>query len=371
MAGGNGEPGKILLVGDYVWPWYQDACAAALESLGCRVVRFGWFEDFRHRVPGRIEPVFNSFLKRAQYRLLTGPAVWQVNRRLIRVAQAERPDVVWFYNVRLISPATVKKLREILPDAVFCQYANDNPFSEDAKRGFWRNFIASIPYFHHHFTYRHRNIDDFRRHGSKRTHLLRSYFIPEADHPEPPENIPARFKCDVVFAGHYEDDGRVALLEAVSRAGFKLNLFGGGWEEAGTRIGPDSPLRAHFPIAPVTDADYRYAISGAKVALCFLSSLNQDTYTRRSFQIPAMRTCMLSQHTDDLATLYRPDTDAVFFSDERQLLAQLDRLVRDDNLRSAIAESGYRRVLADGHDVKSRMAEFLEKISTDRHGELQ
>lgn len=352
---------RILLVGDYMWPWYQEACAEALETHGCKVERFGWCDDFRHWLPERSEPVYHSLSHRVQHRLQFGPVVWKVNQRLIKAAEWINPDIVWFFNVQLISSATVKKLRRLLPNATFCQYANDNPFSRAAKPSLWRNYLASIGYFDLHFSYRRNNIVDYRRYGSMNVHLLRSYFIPEVDYPEPMDKIPERFKCDVVFAGHYEDDGRVEMLEAICEAGFNLRLYGGGWNAALPKLRAKSLLRAHFPVSPVTGVDYRYAICGAKVALCFLSTLNQDTYTRRSFQIPAMKTAMLSQYTDDLATLFRPDVEVMFFRNATELLDKLRLLVNDPILRTTIAEAGYRRVYADGHDVRARMGVWLKE----------
>lgn len=198
-------------------------------------------------------------------------------------------------------------------------------------------------------------------------HLLRSYFIPEEDYPVSQAEIPDRFRCDVVFAGHYEDDSRVEMLEAICEAGYHLNLFGGGWDVALPKLRPDSPLRAKYPISPATKADYRYAIGGAKVALCFLSTLNHDTYTRRSFQIPAMKTAMLSQYTEDLATLYEPDQEAVFFRDQQELLDMLARLLGDEAWRQSVAEAGYAKVYAAGHNVGSRMRVWLQEVQQHRN----
>lgn len=358
---------RIFLVGDYMWPWYQEICATALERHGCEVERFGWFDDFRHWREGHSEPFFHSLWHRIQYRLRAGPTVWQVYRRLMRCALAVQPDVVWFYNVQLIAPRIVKALKRALPQAIFVQYANDNPFSAAAKPGIWRHYLNSIPLFDVHFVFRHSNIVDYQRYGAKSIHLLRSYFIPEENYPVPPKEIPNHFKCDVVFAGHYEDDGRVEMLEAICDAGYRLNLFGGGWEAALPKLHSDSPLRAKYPISPVTKADYRYAICGAKIALCFLSSLNQDTYTRRSFEIPAMKVTMLSQYTEDLARLYEEDREVAFFRNKQELLNNLSKLLGNNQWRQSVAEAGYTKVYAAGHDVDSRMKVWLEDIQKHRH----
>lgn len=351
-----------MIVGDYAWPWYHDACASAMEELGCNVERFGWFDDFKYWEEGHTEPFYKSFLHRLQYRFQFGPVVYNVTRRLIKEAQRKNPDVIWFYNVHLIGKNTLKNLKRSLPKTLFLQYSNDDPFSKNGTTFLWRKFLASIPFFDLHFVYRKHNIEDFKSYGIKESFLLRAYFIKEEDFPVPTENVPKKFNCDVVFAGHYEDDGRVEMLESICEAGYKLNLFGGGWARALKKLDKKSPLLNLYPIAPVTGDEYRYAISGAKVAMCFLSTLNNDTYTRRNFQIPAMKTAMLSQHTMDLISLYEPDKEAMFFKNKEEMLKKLEILVNDKNLRESVSEGGYQRVYADGHDVVSRMEMLLDII---------
>ena len=350
---------KIMLVGEYAWPWYQEACARALEYSGCQVIRFGWFERFKKWLPGKGEPVFLSFDRRMQYRFLLGPQILGINQDLKKVALREKPDVIWFYNVQLVYPQTVSSLRELLPKTIFCQYTNDNPFATEVPRSIWRHFINSIPLFDLHFAYRKDNIPDFKRSGAKDVFLLRSYFIPEIDQYIPREEIEDKYICDVVFSGHYENDGRIEALEAICKAGFKLKLYGGGWHAAKARLSPDSPLRVHYPIEHVMGLDYNKAICGAKVALCFLSTLNKDTYTRRSFQIPAMKVAMLSERSDDLEGLFEDRQEAVFFSDTGDLLEKLKWLCEDPLDNDRIAQGGLRRVYLDGHSVNDRMKEFL------------
>lgn len=170
----------------------------------------------------------------------------------------------------------------------------------------------------------------------------------------------------MVFAGHYEDDGRVEYLNAICRAGFNLNLFGSGWQDALKRFELEPFLRSKYPISPVFGADYRYAICGAKVALCFFSTLNCDTYTRRNFQIPAMRVAMLSEYTDDMASLFRPDFEACYFRTPEEMLEQLSRLLRNADFRNEIAVAGYNRVYADNHSVVGRMETWLNQIAKIR-----
>lgn len=353
---------KVLVVGEYAWPWYQEACAEALETLECNVVRFGWLEHFKRWKPGKTEPIYRSLWHRLEYRLLDGFIVRRVNRDLIKVAVTEVPDVVWLYSAVLVHPETIRTLRRHLPRAVFCQSTNDNPFSKGARSALWRHFIGSIPLFDLHFAFRLSNIDDFVRCGAKEVRLMMAYFVPEVDFPINRDQVEPKFLCDVVFAGHYEDDGRMDALEAICSAGFTVKLFGGGWNAARDRLSQDSPLHALFPVQPVTGRDYTQAICGAKIALCFLSTLNEDTYTRRSFQIPAMKVAMLSQRTEDLCRMFTEGKEVVFFSNTDELMKCVEWLLGNPTVRQNIADGGHSRVYMDGHDVKSRMQQWLDCV---------
>src|SRR5262249_53925609 len=158
------------------------------------------------------------------------------------------------------------------------------------------------------YAYRHRNIDDYIRAGARRTLLLRSYFIPEDDFPEPPHSGEHHLVNDIAFVGHFEDDGRLESMRALATGGLRPVVFGTGWPAATAESGP-----ASLDLKPPVYADrYRRAVSGAKIALTFLSRINQDTYTRRTFQIPAMGTFQLSEYTPDLATLFTEGRDIEF-----------------------------------------------------------
>lgn len=353
---------KIVVVGDFMWSWYQDVAADNLMSHGCTVIKFGWFNDFWYKSDNSIEPIFKSIFHKLQYRYQFGPLLFLIQNRLIETIDREKPNVLFCYNVTIFSSSFIKSIKQKFPKLILCQYANDNPFSLTAKKMYWRNFTDSIKYFDLHYVFRTSNISDFKQRGAKSVKLLRAYFIPEKEFEINQNFIPNKFKCDVVFAGHFENDGRLKYLEDICNAGFKLNLFGGGWDNALKILDPDSPLRSKYPIKPVVGKEYQYAICGAKVALCFLSTLNNDTYTTRSFQIPAMKTAMLSQYTEDLATIYSPDIDVAFFNSREEFMQKLKNLINNKDYRNSLAINSFEKVYRSGHDIKNRMFELLIDI---------
>jgi hypothetical protein len=165
----------------------------------------------------------------------------------------------------------------------------------------------------------------------------------------------------VVFAGHFEPDGRGDILEYLLQHGIQVRIFGARWGEL-----PRTSIIRRQHIQPVLGEKYVQTIAGAKVALVFLSQANRDTYTRRCFEIPACRTLMIAPRTDDLKALFKEDEEAVYFSSKEELLCKVRFYLENDSARERIAQAGYRRCLQDGHSNIDRAKQVLAAIQLNR-----
>jgi spore maturation protein CgeB len=272
---------------------------------------------------------------------------------------------VFIYRGDLIRAKTIKRLKTVCPDAVLVGYNNDDPFSPRYPFWYWRHFIHAIPVYDLVLAYRLHNVSDFAGAGAARVHLLRSWFVPERDF-----KLDIEKKYDVVFVGHAEDDGRQEILETIVESGYSLGLFGPShyWE---SRLQNSAGLKHLLPVCPVWGADYNRVLNEGKVALCFFSALNRDTYTRRCFEIPASGTVMLAQYSEDLASLFTPDEEAVFFHNGEELVAKLKWLLENDDIRHRIADAGLQKVHDAGHDVNSRVRQLLDWCAEARQSRKQ
>ena len=351
---------RILVVGDWHSELHEQAVFDALVELGHEVEAFAWHRYFKAR--GRL----GSLFARVQNRFVIGPALARLNRDVIALARRFEPEIVFVYRGTHLLPATVASLRQPLRagarPAIVLGYNNDDPFAPAQPASLWRHFIAGVPIYDAVLAYREHNLAEFQAAGARRVRMLRSWYMPQRNHPVQLDAADQeRYGCDVVFIGHHEPDQRTALLEAAARAGVDLKLFGHApdWNPVLAR----SPALRHLsPVHVVWGNDYNKALCGAKIALCFLSKLNRDTYTRRCFEIPASGTMLLSEYSDDLASLYSPGVEADYFRDAASLVAQLHRYLADDALRQSVAAAGARRVREDGHDVVSRMRDLLDWV---------
>ncbi|MCR4308140.1 MAG: glycosyltransferase [Candidatus Berkelbacteria bacterium] len=344
---------KILVVGDGHSAIHEVAVVDAFKKIGHQVEAFYWQAYFCSQ-----NPVVRLW-RRVQNKLLIGPALNKLNADLIKVAAEFNPKLIFIYRGTHITSQTILALKQKLPDCVVYGYNNDDPFAKGHSPLLWRHFVKSVPEYDLVFAYRHHNLDELLKVGARRVELLRSWYIPEINHPITLSEIDkVKYDCDVVFIGHYENDGRLEHLEEVVRNGHKLRLFGhdNEWNHLLEKSGV---LKHLAPVHLVWNEDYNKALAGAKIALCFFSKLNRDTYTRRCFEIPATETLLLSEYSDDLASLYQAGEEADFFKTKEEMIQKIKLYMDDDNLLGSVAANGYQCVINNGHDIVSRMERVL------------
>lgn len=176
------------------------------------------------------------------------------------------------------------------------------------------------------------------------------YYIEDSNYYEIiPDDIP------IAFIGHFEDDGRDQFIKALMDAGLSISVYDSGWQESSLY----NELRPVMK-APVYGSQYNHVLNKCQIALVFLSKLNSDTYTRRCFEIPATKTLMLSEYTDDLNALFPDNECAVYFRTKEELVEKCRELLSNPQRIAQIAENGYKRVHEIGGSEVDRCRQITE-----------
>lgn len=351
---------RILVAGDWHSDLHEQEVLRSLTRLGHEVGEFKWHHYFSFKPDASTS--LAALFKRAQNKYVIGPAVSRINRDFVSKAIEFRPDVVFVYRGTHIEAKALQAVKAAMPQCVLVGYNNDDPFAPSQPKYLWRHFMAAIPHYDLMLAYRHANLVALQSAGAKRIELMRSWYVADRNFPlvlTAAEQ--SKFATDVVFVGHFEPDQRLDYLEEIVRQGFSLRIFGPTkyWAKP---LAESAVLRHLAPTQMVWGVDYNRALCGAKVALCFLSKLNRDTYTRRCFEIPATKTLMLSEYSDDLTSLYSEGIEADYFRDKNELIEKIKHYVDSAEERSRVAQGGFDKVHSAGHDIDSRMKIMLGRI---------
>ncbi len=308
------------------------------------------FKDYL-KLDRKIGWSFREIFFKVQNKYRWGPLITRINKKLVQTINTIKPELVFIYRGVIIYPETLSSIRK---NSILFTYNNDDPFGKSYTAFFWRHFLNGLANCDHIFYFREKNYEDYRRLGYENTSLLRGYYIKEKHFPIKIV-APNKYSSDVIFIGHYERDNRAAILKYLIDNNINLKIFGPEWKYSNYyRF-----FSKKIDIIPVRN-DYNLAINSAKIALSFLSKINNDTYTTRSFEIPATQTFMLSEYSRDLDNLFKEGKEAEYFRSKQELLEKINYYLIHDKERERIASAGYQRLLKEGHEVSDRVNLILK-----------
>lgn len=339
---------KVLLVGSGDYRMYETAFLKAFHELGySNTELFAWNKYFS-QYPLKL---ISELSAKAQNKFHIGPRVWQYNFDLIKKCQEFKPDLVFIYTGIIVYPATIKKIKE-KTNAIVISYNNDDPFATFYAKSHWKYYRDSIKYCDYNFVFRQKNVKDIYNKYQMQAEVLRAYYIDEYHYPCTKEQILPNVP-DVIFMGHYEADERCEYMQALIDEGINVGV-------------PQEHhylFKVHVPNViplPKNRELYNQYLCSCKIPLIFLSKINNDTYTTRCFEIPAAGAFIFSPYNEDMASMFTPESEAVYYYDKKDFVKKVKYYVDHAAEREAIAKAGRERLLKDGHETKDRVKRIIE-----------
>jgi hypothetical protein len=229
-------------------------------------------------------------------------------------------------------------------------FLTDDPWNP-AHRAPW--FMNALPHYDHVFSPRRANLEDLRSLGRLQVSYLPFAYAPEAHFAELPvtDKEKERFGTDIVFVGG-ADHERIPYISALSRAGFKIALYGRYWTRFREARGHNC---GHADLQTS-----RKAICGAKIALCLVRRANRDGHSMRTFEVPAIGACMLVEDTEEHREIFGEDGEAVvYFRSIEGMIEKTSWLLRHDDDRLKLARAAQTLIRSRDNSYKDRLMSML------------
>ena len=278
------------------------------------------------------------------------PRMKEFSQRVLSFSKEHRPRLLLATGIAPLTRDCLDALGRL--GVVRCNFLTDDPWNP-AHRAPW--FLEGLTSYDWIFSPRTANMEDLRRIGCQNVAHLQFAYAPEIHFPEAPKaNEQSQFDCDVMLAGGADAD-RLPYVRALIAAGFKVALYGGYWERH-AELRPCARGHAH----PST---LRKATGAARVVLGLVRRANRDGHAMRTFEVPAMKGCLLLEDTDEHRKLFGPDGEAVrYFSTPEQLVARARELIADAPLRNRLASRAHAVVVNGGHTYASRLRQIFATV---------
>tara|TARA_Y100000739_G_C20540878_1_gene433508 strand:- start:114 stop:1139 length:1026 start_codon:yes stop_codon:yes gene_type:complete len=340
---------KVLIVGEWHSLIHEEQLFHSFKTKGIDVYKFKTYKYFHSDIK-----FLRKILKGCDKYSLRF-SIKNINRDLIDYAQKIQPDLLFFYRPRHILETTILKIKQIGRVKIFI-YNNDSPFGKKYPKYFWRRYLKIINYADKIFSYRPSDQLNY-----KKLFIDSELLMPWFDSGDLKKIIKKKFserKDQLLFIGHAEDDLRIPILNTVLD---NLNLFGPTKDWSRKYV---SHKLKNLVKPTIWGEDYYKTLADHKIALCFLSKINNDVYTRRCFEIPASGTMLFSEYSKELDDIFKDMKGAVFFKDLEEFHLKFEYLKANPEIIENIAKVGEQIVLGNKFDVSSRV-EFIIKNNSN------
>jgi hypothetical protein len=250
-------------------------------------------------------------------------------------------DLIWINGGELFGPKCIQLLRNNGNKIIL--YNNDDPTGKrDGNR--FSSLLKSIRYYDLCVIRKEKKESDFKLYNSNNIFkVLMSY--DEIQH-SPFENlseIPHEFISDVSFIGTWiRGEKRDEIIFKLIKNGINVSIWGDRWNKSKYW----NFLKPFYRGKSLSGRDYVAAIQGSKISLGFISSLNDDLHTRRSFEIPFSGGLLVAQRTTLHLELYQENTEAFFWDDADECVIVCKKLLTNKVLREKVRLAGMLKVRA-------------------------
>lgn len=318
----------------------------ALERLGHQVIPLNSYE---------YNPA-NPLVRKVVHRLVAGPGVSRLNRDLLRIAEREKPDIVWTDKLLSMHPRTLDRLREMAITTV--SYMIDNPFGTRQDTG-WRLYMKSIPHYDLHVVQRDRNILDYTSRGARDVIKIQTAYEPTLHFPPPAGWSDKDRDRGVSFIGTPYDDRANFLTRLWKEFGLPVTVSGGlVWKPV---LGAEATAAIYRGHGELFRDEYREGIWKSKINLSFITHSNCDEFVHKSFEIAGCGGFLLAERSEGHMQRFREDEEAVFFSTMEECVAKIRRYLPDEAARARIAEAGRARAERDGYYNDRQVGLIVER----------
>jgi spore maturation protein CgeB len=349
---------KILHVGQFGGgPYRDERIKKAFEYHGCQVIPFGTGKYFNR------SNLINRRFNNLKMKYLLGSELKRIKSDLINKIKEVMPDIVFYRDVLLFKHTDWREITEYGSHYNICNVEMDM-FSNGNNTYAWKQLKKSLKLFDLHFVFRKKNILDFKKFGYEHAYLREPSYIPWYHKPPEKTNY-TKIESDVVFIGHYEDDGRKEYCEYLLKNGIDINIYSTNWKKY---IKKKNPL-FNCLNDPIYGDKYPQVVYDSKAALCFFSRLNNDELTERVFEIPAMGGVLISERNDRLMELFDEGREILLFSNKEELLNHINFIKENPDKALKIRDAGRAKVIAH-HSIFHRAEYALSVISQFIHGNM-
>ena len=273
-----------------------------------------------------------------------------VNTRLINKVKKINPDLIWIDKGTYIYKETLEYIKETNHKTILIHHNTDDIESDKHQ---FNNYLNSLDLYDAHFTCNKFNIDYLKKISTSHFFYNEIGYDQNIFYPNQQEK-----QYDLFFIGHHEPDYEKYVSEIIDK---DINFFlgGPGWHSSDIS-------RSKIAFNDFNEKIYPEVINKSSAGLGLYSTWNRNISSGRIFEIPATGAALIVKRNSFIETLYKEDSEAIFFDNPAELSLKIEDLFKNKNLLQEIASNGYRRCLSNECTWDDRIKEAIDCLKLER-----
>ncbi len=309
------------------------------------------------------------------------------NQQVVQAVKQHRPELVFIIKGQHLAPRTIQAIKatgarvvNFYPDSPFALWNNNStaavlqslplfdcflswsPILTPALLASGSKHVCSFPFaydetiYHDHTPLFHpfgAPFDNLRVSGEAKNSLLLSLSKDEAQRARKSE---LREQIDVCFIGTWEP-AREAMLEVlITRLpNVSFAIWGNRWQEHAQSLLIKKWLKGNAVYAKQMVSIYK----NTKIILNFLRDQNAGAHNMRTFEVPATKSFLLTERTDQQARVFFQENYSIAcFSGIDELIEKINTYLHDSEARTIISERGF--IAAQDYTLSKQLLNYVE-----------
>jgi spore maturation protein CgeB len=278
----------------------------------------------------------------------------KMRRDLVATAAEARPDVAFFFLFQdELDATTIEAVGREGRCPTINWFADDHWRFEDFSRHIAPAFDVPV-------TTDPDAVEKYHAAGIDRVHLSQWACNRHAYH-----RVPGGLEHDVTFVGMPHGDRR-AIVDRLRQAGHPVEAWGLGWPQGRldhdgmVRVFSTSAINLNLSNSSQPPSGLRALLTRARGRMP--SGPRPPQIKGRNFEVPGCGGFLLTERVPHLERYFAYDREIGVYDDADDLVEKVGHWLAHPEERAAVAEAGYRRVLAE-HTYDHRFAEIFRVAS--------
>jgi spore maturation protein CgeB len=290
-----------------------------------------------------------GILRSIGWRYKKGPLIRNINQYISNTLNGNYHfDLVWIDKGVFIEPSIVERLKKNSGKLV--HFTPDPAFTYHRSKLFY----DALSFYDYCITTKSFEIRSYEKYGVKTISCTQGY--------DPAVHQPYhsfKEKDGVVFIGHKEEEREYIISQLVDK-NIRVTIAGNRWEKFSFKRKHKHNL--NYKGKGIFGDDYAKELSGALLGLGFLSKWVPELHTTRTFEIPACKTALVTEHNPEIGSIYADD-EVIYYDDPEEAVAKIEHYLAKKDKLISITENGYRKVTTGGFTYKEILEKILKQIN--------